>query len=56
MSQNSSSEIIEKVRDTVYRGALLLDDEKWDEFLDFCDDSFQYNIRTWRKFCFTVSR
>jgi methanesulfonate monooxygenase small subunit len=45
MPQNDTSEIIERVRDTVYRGALLLDDEKWDEFLDFCDDSFQYNIR-----------
>ena len=45
MVTNKSINVIEKVKDTVYRGAILLDDEKWDEFLDHCDSSFQYNIR-----------
>ena len=45
MGESVSNEIIQKVRDSVYRGALLLDDEKWDDFLDYCDDKFQYDIR-----------
>jgi len=35
------------VRDTIYRAAISLDQQKWDEWLEQCDDSFQYAIRAW---------
>jgi methanesulfonate monooxygenase small subunit len=35
------------VRDTIYRSAILLDRQQWDEWLAYCDDGFQYAIRTW---------
>ena len=34
------------VRDTIYRATLLLDDQKWNEWLDLCDDSFHYAIKS----------
>lgn len=34
------------VRDTIYRTTLLLDDQKWDQWLDLCDDSFHYAIKS----------
>jgi len=33
------------VRDTIYRATLALDDQKWDEWLDLCDESFHYAIK-----------
>jgi methanesulfonate monooxygenase small subunit len=33
-----------KVRDTIYRAAVALDDEKWDAWLGLCDDGFHYSI------------
>jgi len=33
------------VRDTIYRSCLLLDDEKWSDWLALCDDSFKYEIK-----------
>jgi methanesulfonate monooxygenase small subunit len=33
------------VRDVIYKTALLLDDEKWDEWLALCEDDFQYAIK-----------
>ncbi len=35
------------VRDTIYRATISLDQQKWDEWLSQCDDSFQYAIRAW---------
>lgn len=35
------------VRDTIYRAAISLDQQKWDEWLGQCDDSFKYAIRAW---------
>lgn len=35
------------VRDTIYRSAILLDQQKWNEWLAHCDDKFQYAIRSW---------
>ncbi len=32
------------VRDTIYRAALHLDDQKWDDWLAQCDDDFHYAI------------
>lgn len=37
----------EAVKDTIYRSCLLLDEEKWGEWLDLCDDGFQYSIKAW---------
>jgi methanesulfonate monooxygenase subunit beta len=34
------------VRDTIYRATLLLDDQRWNEWLDLCDDSFHYAIKS----------
>jgi methanesulfonate monooxygenase small subunit len=35
------------VRDTIYRSTILLDQQRWDDWLAHCDDTFQYAIRTW---------
>lgn len=35
------------VRDAVYRACILLDDEKWADWLDLCDESFEYEIGAW---------
>jgi methanesulfonate monooxygenase subunit beta len=35
------------VRDTIYRSAILLDQEQWNDWLSHCDDAFQYAIRAW---------
>ncbi len=35
------------VRDTIYRSAILLDQQKWNEWLEHCDDAFHYAIRSW---------
>jgi len=37
----------EAVKDTIYRSCLLLDEEKWGEWLDLCDDGFKYSIKAW---------
>ena len=35
---------IEAVKDTVYRTCLLMDDERWSDWLDLCSESFYYKI------------
>jgi methanesulfonate monooxygenase subunit beta len=35
------------VRDTIYRSTMLLDQQQWNDWLDHCDDTFQYAIRAW---------
>jgi methanesulfonate monooxygenase small subunit len=35
------------VRDTIYRSTILLDQQRWDEWLAHCDDAFEYAIRAW---------
>ena len=35
------------VRDTIYRSTILLDQQQWNDWLDHCDETFQYAIRTW---------
>ena len=37
--------VIEIVRNIIYKSCLFLDDEKWEDFLNCCDDSFHYDIR-----------
>jgi len=34
------------VRSTIYRATMLLDDQKWEDWLDLCDDGFHYAIRS----------
>ena len=33
-----------QVRDTIYRATIMLDDQRWEEWLDLCDDDFHYAI------------
>ena len=35
------------VRDAVYRSCILLDDEKWSDWLQLCDEKFEYEIGAW---------
>ncbi len=37
----------EAVKDTIYRSCLLLDDQKWSDWLELCEDDFHYAIRAW---------
>jgi methanesulfonate monooxygenase subunit beta len=39
-------DIANVVRDTIYRATLLLDDQRWNEWLELCDDSFHYAIKS----------
>ena len=39
--------VADAVRDTVYRSCMLLDDEKWSDWLNLCDESFEYEITAW---------
>jgi methanesulfonate monooxygenase small subunit len=45
MTRNGA-EVADVVRDTIYRATLLLDDQKWEQWLDLCDESFHYAIRS----------
>ena len=50
MSSGGSSEletIRASVRDTIYRACLLLDDERFGEWLTLCDPDFRYRIKTY---------
>lgn len=35
------------VRDAIYRATILLDSQKWDQWLELCDDDFKYEIKSW---------
>lgn len=37
--------VSEAIKDSIYRGCLLLDDENWEGFLELCDDAFRYEIK-----------
>jgi methanesulfonate monooxygenase small subunit len=34
----------ETVREAIYQATMLLDDQKWDDWLSLCDDEFHYSI------------
>ena len=36
-----------RVRDTIYRATILLDRQRWDEWLTLCDERFEYAIKSW---------
>ena len=46
MGANSVS-VLEAVREAVYRACIHLDDEKWNDWLDLCDKSFEYEVGAW---------
>jgi len=46
MSANGTH-VADAVKDTIYRSCLLLDDEKWGDFLGLCDESFEYAIKAY---------
>lgn len=46
MSSNGA-DIADAVRDTIYLATLLQDDEKWSEWLDLCDEDFEYAIKAY---------
>jgi methanesulfonate monooxygenase small subunit len=35
------------VSDLIYRATLMLDEQKWEEWLGLCDEGFQYAIKAW---------
>ena len=35
-----------RVRDTIYQATLLLDGQKWEQWLDLCDERFEYAIKS----------
>lgn len=35
------------VRDTIYEATMALDDQQWEQWLDLCDDGFQYAITSY---------
>ena len=35
------------VRDTIYRATILLDGQRWDEWLTLCEERFEYAIKSW---------
>jgi methanesulfonate monooxygenase small subunit len=39
-----ANDIVNTVKDTIYKACLLLDDQKWTEWLELCDQNFQYAI------------
>jgi len=43
---SNGADVANAVRDTIYRATLLLDDQKWDQWLELCDDSFHYAIKS----------
>jgi methanesulfonate monooxygenase small subunit len=42
-----ANDIVNAVKDTIYRACLLLDDQRWKEWLALCSDDFQYAIRAY---------
>lgn len=46
MSANGTH-VADAIKDTIYRSCLLLDDGKWADFLDLCEDGFEYTIKAY---------
>jgi methanesulfonate monooxygenase small subunit len=44
MSANGTN-AVDAVKDTIYRTCLFLDDQKWKDWLDLCDEGFEYSIK-----------
>ena len=46
MSSNDFNSV-EKVKDTIYRSCLYLDDEQWTKWLELCRENFNYKITSY---------
>jgi methanesulfonate monooxygenase subunit beta len=46
-SEGQAVDAATRVRDTIYRATLMLDDQKWDDWLALCDEDFHYAIKAW---------
>ena len=46
MAVNGSA-LDEKIKSTIYRACIALDDEQWGDWIDLCDDDFHYAIRAY---------
>jgi methanesulfonate monooxygenase small subunit len=44
---NNNQSSVEKVKDSILRSCLFLDDEQWSHWLDLCLDTFQYKITSY---------
>lgn len=42
-----ANDIVNTVKDTIYKACLLLDDQKWNEWLALCTEDFQYAIKAY---------
>ena len=42
--QKNGHDAASVVRDTIYRATMALDDQKWDDWLNLCDEEFHYRI------------
>ena len=40
-------EAVDAVRDTIYRATIALDAQEWNDWLELCDESFTYDIKSW---------
>jgi methanesulfonate monooxygenase subunit beta len=36
-----------RVRDTIYQATILLDNQRWDDWLALCNERFEYAIKSW---------
>lgn len=46
MSVNGADPVT-TVKDTIYKACLYLDDQKWNDWLELCDENFQYAIKAY---------
>ena len=42
---NNGSAAAEHVKDTIYAACIALNDERWQDWIDLCDENFQYAIK-----------
>ena len=47
MSANGHQQHKENVKETIYRACLNLDEQKWNEWIDQCDEDFKYSVTTY---------
>ncbi len=46
MTATNAGQVAQQVRETIYRATIMLDDQRWDEWLDLCDERFHYAIKS----------
>lgn len=43
----SGVDVAGKVKETIYRAAIMLDDQRWDDWLGMCHEDFHYAIKSY---------